>query len=103
MAPQITGMVCASVIMPALTNPIIVIEVAAEDWIIAVTPVPSSSPFHRLSVKRSIVRSSFAPANFSIDEAIRFIPYKNIPIPANRGSTFEIVSIFHLSFSITYS
>ena len=45
MAPMITPMACLTFIMPELTKPTTITEVAEEDWITAVTPVPSSTPF----------------------------------------------------------
>ena len=44
MAPMITPMACLTFIMPELTKPTTITEVAEEDWITAVTPVPSSTP-----------------------------------------------------------
>ena len=39
------AMACSSFIMPEFTKPTTITDVAEEDWITAVTPVPSSSPF----------------------------------------------------------
>ena len=44
MAPKITPMAWRSFIMPALTKPTTMTDVAQDDWITAVTPVPSSRP-----------------------------------------------------------
>ena len=74
LAPKITGSACANFIMPAFTKPTTVTVVAAELWIIAVTPVPRASPFHLLLVSFSRSCSSFAPARFSMAFASRFIP-----------------------------
>ena len=44
MEPRITEMACRSFIMPEFTKPTAMTLVAQEDWITAVTPVPSSTP-----------------------------------------------------------
>ena len=43
-APMMTPMACRTFIMPELTKPTTITEVAEEDWITAVTAVPSSTP-----------------------------------------------------------
>ena len=43
-APKITPMACTSFIIPAFTKPTTITDVAQDDWITAVTPVPSSMP-----------------------------------------------------------
>lgn len=45
MAPMMTPMACRTFIMPELTKPTTITEVAEEDWMTAVTAVPSSTPF----------------------------------------------------------
>ena len=51
-APWITGSACCSFIMPEFTKPTTITEVAEEDWIMAVTPVPSSTPRRGVPVRR---------------------------------------------------
>ena len=43
-APSTTPIACRTFIMPELTNPTTMMEVAEEDWITAVTPVPNRIP-----------------------------------------------------------
>ena len=45
MAPSTMPIACRTCIMPELTKPTTMTEVAEEDWITAVTPVPSNTPF----------------------------------------------------------
>ena len=45
MAPSTMPMACLTFIMPELTKPTTMTEVADEDWMTAVTPVPSKMPF----------------------------------------------------------
>ena len=44
MAPMTMPMACLTCIMPEFTKPTTITEVAEEDWMMAVTPVPSSTP-----------------------------------------------------------
>ena len=44
MAPMTMPMACLTCIMPELTKPTTITEVAEEDWMMAVTPVPRSTP-----------------------------------------------------------
>lgn len=41
-------MACLTCIMPELTKPTTITEVAEEDWMMAVTPVPRSTPLRGL-------------------------------------------------------
>ena len=43
-APRIMPMACLTFIMPELTKPTTMTEVAEDDWITAVTPVPNKTP-----------------------------------------------------------
>ena len=43
-APRMTEIACLNFIMPELTNPTTITDVAADDWMTPVTPAPSSSP-----------------------------------------------------------
>ena len=45
MAPRTMPMAWRTFIMPELTKPTTITEVAEEDWMMAVTPVPRSTPF----------------------------------------------------------
>ena len=44
-APRIMPIACLTFIMPELTKPTTMTDVADDDWITAVTPVPSMIPF----------------------------------------------------------
>ena len=46
--PMITPTACFSVIIPELTKPTTMTVVAEEDWITAVTPIPSKKPLNTL-------------------------------------------------------
>ena len=48
MAPMTMPMACLTCIMPELTKPTTITEVAEEDWMMAVTPVPRSTPLRGL-------------------------------------------------------
>ena len=51
-APWITLSACSGFIMPELTKPTSMTEVAEDDWITAVTPAPSSRPFSGVPERR---------------------------------------------------
>ena len=51
-APMMTLMACRTFIIPELTKPTTMTEVAEEDWITAVTPVPSRTPFSGVLLRR---------------------------------------------------
>ena len=48
LAPMIIHTAWRRVIMPELTKPTTITEVAEEDWMMAVTPVPRSTPLRGL-------------------------------------------------------
>jgi len=50
MEPRIMPMDCRNFIIPELTKPTTMAEVAEDDWITAVTPVPSRMPFQEVLV-----------------------------------------------------
>ena len=74
LAPMTTGTACPSFMMPALTKPTAMTEVAAELWMTAVTPAPSARPLTGLLVRRSSVFSRWAPAKRSRETPSSFIP-----------------------------
>ena len=49
---MMTLMACRTFIIPELTKPTTMTEVAEEDWITAVTPVPSRTPFSGVLLRR---------------------------------------------------
>ena len=95
-APNITGMACATFMIPAFTKPTSMMVVAAELWIIPVTPVPnahplmSPTPFFLLVVTVSRIRSRPEPASFSIDELIWLIPKRKRPTPPSNCNIAKI-------------
>lgn len=60
-APMMTPAACESRMMPELTKPTTITVVADEDWIIAVTPAPSSTAFNLAFVRLSRMLSSLPP------------------------------------------
>ena len=76
---------CIKVITPALTKPIAITVVAADDWIIAVTEAPMPTPAKRLLLILPSKDFILLPAIFSrLDESI-FIPAMKTPLPASRA------------------
>ena len=76
--------------MPAPTRPDVITMVAVEDWISAVTAIPSRNAFSALSVTRSITRFS-VPEEFSFRESpIRRMPYRNMARPPSSERTSKI-------------
>ena len=51
-APMTTPIACLTCIMPELTKPTTITDVAEEDWITAVTPVPSKTPLMGVLLSR---------------------------------------------------
>ena len=58
MAPIMTAMAWRTFIMPELTKPTSITEVAEEDWITAVTPAPRSTPLKGVLDRRYSTSSS---------------------------------------------
>ena len=77
--------------MPELTNPTRMTDVAEDDWITAVTPLPSSRP--RIGEPDSLYRigSSLSPDTCFRASPIRDIPNRNMEIPESRLITSEIL------------
>jgi len=50
LAPMMIPIACATFIIPEFTKPTTITVVAEEDWMIAVTAVPSSTPFNGVFV-----------------------------------------------------
>ena len=51
-APSTIPIACLTFIIPEFTKPTTITEVAEEDWITAVTPVPSRIPLNGLLERR---------------------------------------------------
>ena len=64
-------------------------DVAEEDWITAVTPVPSSIPFHEVLVSLYSSSSSRFPAAFFNPSPMRDMPNRNSATPHNSVMTLD--------------
>ena len=80
-APSITVTACSSFIMPELTKPTTMMDVADEDWMTAVTPAPSSTPFSGVLDRRYKTSSSWLPATFFRPSPISVMPNRNRATP----------------------
>ena len=89
-APSTMEMACRTFIIPELTKPTIMTDVADEDWITAVTPAPSRKPLMGLPVSRYRISSSLLPATCFSPSPIRAMPNKNSAMPLSSEITFEI-------------
>ena len=84
MAPRITEIAWRTFIMPAFTKPTTMTEVALEDWITAVTPVPSSIPRSGVPESRKRIGSSLFPETRFRPSPIRVIPKRKRETPVSR-------------------
>ena len=87
MAPRMTPMAWRSFIILALTKPTTMTEVAQEDWITAVTPVPSSTPFSVVLERRKRIGSSLLPETRLSPSPMRDMPNRNRATPHSREMT----------------
>ena len=83
MAPSTMEIDCRTFIIPELTKPTTMTDVAEDDWITAVTPVPSRKPLTGLPV-------SLLPATCFSPSPISAMPNRKSAMPLNREITFEI-------------
>ena len=90
MAPRITEIACRTFIMPEFTKPTTMTEVADEDWITAVTPVPSRIPFKGVPDRRNRIGSSLFPETRLRPSPMRDMPKRNMATPPSRLMTSEI-------------
>ena len=89
-APRIMPMAWRTFIMPELTKPTTMTDVADDDWMTAVTPVPSSTPLMGLLVRRYKMTSRRLPATFFRPSPISDMPNRNSAMPLSSAITFEI-------------
>ena len=89
-APRTIEIACRTFIMPELTKPTIMTDVAEEDWMTAVTPAPSRKPLIGLPVSRYRISSSLLPATRLSPSPISAMPNKNSAMPLKSEITFEI-------------
>ena len=78
--------------MPEFTKPTTITEVAEEDWMTAVTPVPSSSPRMGVPDSRYSTSSNLFPATFFSPSPMRFMPKRKRATPPRSEIIFEILS-----------
>ena len=90
MAPSTMEIDCRTFIIPELTKPTTMTDVAEDDWITAVTPVPSRKPLTGLPVSRYRISSSLLPATCFSPSPISAMPNRNSAMPLSREITFEI-------------
>ena len=90
MAPMMTPMAWRTFIMPELTKPTHMTEVAEEDWMMEVTPVPRRIPLMALpdSLYRTI--SILLPATFFRPSPIRVMPKRKRATPLRSSMMLEI-------------
>ena len=86
-----TLMAWRTFIMPELTKPTVITAVAQEDWITAVTPVPSSTPRGSVLDRRYRIGSSLLPDTFFSPSPIRLMPNRNSAMPLRREMTSDTV------------
>ena len=82
--------------MPELTKPTTITDVAEDDCITAVTPVPSNMPFKGVLERRNRISSSLLPATFFRLSPMSAMPNRNSATPPKSSSTFEIPKIAYL-------
>ena len=90
---MMTEMACRRRIMEEFTKPTTITLVAEEDWMTAVTPVPSKIPRSGVLESRYRISSSRLPATFFSPSPISDIPNRNIATPP-RSITILEMSIF---------
>ena len=99
LAPMIIPIACATFIIPEFTNPTTITVVAEDDWIIAVTTVPRSTPLIGVFVSLYNTSSSLFPATFFSPSPIRDIPKRNNATPLKSVRTIVMPLIFFFSFT----
>ena len=90
MEPRITPMPCRTFIIPALTKPTVMTEVAQDDCSTAVTPVPRRMPRSGVPDSRYRIGSSFAPEAFFSPSPICVMPKRNKAMPHSNSNTCDV-------------
>ena len=80
-APSTIPIACLSFIIPEFTKPTTITEVADDDCMTAVTPVPRSTPFNGVLVSLYNNISRLFPATILRPSPIRAIPNRNSATP----------------------
>ena len=104
-APRMTLTACRTFIIPELTNPTVITDVAQDDWMTAVTPVPRSTARKGVLDKRYKTSSSLLPATFFSPSPISVMPKRKSATPPtrviiSRKLNFPRFPIHHESFSL---
>ena len=93
MAPSTMPMACFTCIMPEFTKPTTITDVADDDCIAAVTPVPRRIPLIGFPASLYRIFSILLPATFLSESPMTDIPKRNIATPPNR-ETILVASIY---------
>ena len=101
MAPMTMEMAWRTRIMPEFTKPTTMTDVADDDWMTAVTPVPSKNPFNGLPVSWNRMTSSLLPATFFSPSPISAIPNRNSAIPLSSEIRFATLNAMSSDFQCT--
>ena len=86
-APSTIPIACFTCIMPEFTKPTTITDVADDDCMAAVTPVPRMIPFTGLPASLYNIISILLPATFLSESPMTDIPKRNIATPPNREIT----------------
>ena len=81
--------------MPELTKPTTMTDVAEDDWITAVTPVPSRTPLSGVLVSLYTMISSLLPATFFSPSPMSVMPNRNRATPPSNEITLLIPKTLH--------
>ena len=87
--PMMTPTACSKVIMPELTKPTTMTVVAEEDWITAVTAMPSRKPLGTLELIFARIVCNLPPAIRSRAEPMVSMPNRNRASPPSRDTSFN--------------
>ena len=94
-APSIMPMAWRTFIIPEFTKPTTMTDVADDDCMTAVTPVPRTMPFTGFPASLNSIISIFDPASFFKESPITDIPKRKSAIPP-KSETMLLTSIFFL-------
>ena len=83
-APSTMPIACLTCIIPEFTKPTTITDVADDDWITAVTPVPRRIPFIGFPASLYSIISILLPATFLSESPMTDIPKRNIATPPNK-------------------
>ena len=98
-APSTIPMACLTFIIPELTKPTTITDVADEDWMTAVTIVPRRMPFGVFPASLNSIISILLPATFLRESPMTDIPNRNMATPPNN----EIILVASILITILSS